>query len=169
MTSRPRGAKEFQRLLQAHAAEVGQLPQRVMHLVRVGVVCAMLDVARHSDGSHLFIVKGGAAMQLRLGICARATTDLDIVFAGQVEEWLTRFDMATAERTWNGFTIVRKAAPTQIDVSSAGYRPWRVPLQLRYEGRQFGSVSLEVAIDSAAADHQDLVEPDGIVLSAFEI
>ena len=43
MTERPKGAKEFQRLLQRHAAEIGQLPQRVMHLVRVGVVCAMLD------------------------------------------------------------------------------------------------------------------------------
>jgi hypothetical protein len=29
---------EFQRLLQRHAAEIGQLPQRVMRLVRVAVV-----------------------------------------------------------------------------------------------------------------------------------
>ncbi len=99
MTERPRGAKEFQRLLQRHAAEVGQLPQRVMHLVRVGVVCAMLDEVRHPDGGHLFIVKGGTEMQLRLGIRARARTDLDVVFAGQVEEWLARFDAATADRT----------------------------------------------------------------------
>lgn len=83
MMSRPRGAKQFQRLLQRHAVEIGQLPQRVMHLVRVGVVCAMLDDVRHGDGGHLFIVKGGTAMQLRLGIRARATTDLDVVFAGR--------------------------------------------------------------------------------------
>lgn len=169
MTERPRGAKEFQRLLQRHAAEIGQLPQRVMHLVRVGVVCAMLDEVRHPDGGHLFIVKGGTAMQLRLGVRARATTDLDVVFAGRVEEWLARFDAATVERTWNGFTVTRKAPPTQIEVNTEGYRPWRVPLQLRYEGREFGSVALEVAIDDAVAGHQDLIEPDGIALAAFEI
>ena len=169
MTGRPRGAKEFQRLLQRHAAEIGQLPQRVMHLVRVGVVCAMLDEVRHPDGGHLFIIKGGTAMQLRLGIRARATTDLDVVFAGYVGEWLSRFDEATADRAWNGFTIARKAAPTQIEVTTTGYRPWRVPLQLRYEGREFGSIALEVAIDDTAVGHQDLIEPDGIALAAFEI
>lgn len=169
MTDRPRGAKEFQRLLQRHAADIGQLPQRVMHLVRVGVVCAMLDDVRHPDGAHLFIVKGGTAMQLRLGIQARATTDLDVVFAGRVEEWLARFDAATVERTWEGFTVTRKAPPGQIDVITASYRPWRVPLQLRYEGREFGSVTLEVAVDDTTVKHQDLVEPDGIALAAFEI
>lgn len=169
MTDRPRGAKEFQRLLQRHAADIGQLPQRVMHLVRVGVVCAMLDEVRHDGGGHLFIVKGGTAMQLRLGIRARATTDLDVAFAGHVDEWLARFDEATAERTWNGFTVTRKSAPTQIEVTSAGYRPWRVSLQVRYEGREFGSISLEVAIDGAAGDHQELVAPEGIELAAFEI
>jgi Nucleotidyl transferase AbiEii toxin, Type IV TA system len=38
----------------------------------------MVDNVRHADGGHLFVVKGGTAMQLRLGIQARATTDLDV-------------------------------------------------------------------------------------------
>ena len=168
MGERPRGAREFQRLLQRHAAEIGQLPQRVMHLVRVGVVCAMLDDVRDDDG-HLFIVKGGTGMQLRLGIDARATTDLDVVFRGRVEDWLARFDAATVDTTWNGFTIARKSEPVQIEVVGLGYRPWRVPLQLRYEGREFGTTSLEVAIDPTTGAHHDLVEPDGIVLTAFGI
>lgn len=169
MPERPRGSKEFQRLLQRHAAETGQLPQRVMHLVRVGVVCAMLDDVRHDDGGHLFIVKGGIAMQLRLGIQARATTDLDVVFAGRVEDWLDRFDTATVDREWNGFTVTRKSEPTQIDVPGLGYQPWRVPLQIRYEGREFGSIALEVAVDGDAAEHHDLIAPDGIELAAFAI
>jgi Nucleotidyl transferase AbiEii toxin, Type IV TA system len=169
VTTRPTGAKQFQRLLQRHAAEIGHLPQRVMHLVRVGVVCAMLDDVRHPDGGHLFIVKGGTAMQLRLGIPARATTDLHIVFAGHVDQWLDRFDAATGDRAWNGFTVARKTAPTQIEVTAAGYRPWRVPLQIRYEGREFGSISLEVAVDGTAGAHTDLIEPEGIELAAFAI
>ena len=169
MTARPRGSKEFQRLLQRRAAEIGQLPQRVMHLVRVGVVCAMLDGVRHEDdGGHLFIVKGGTAMQLRLGIQARATTDLDVVFRGRVNEWLDRFDSAWADNSWNGFTIARKAEPVQIDVAAVGYRPWRVPLQIRYEGRDFGSLAFEAAIDETSAGHHELIKPKGIELSAFD-
>lgn len=169
MTARPRGAKEFQRLLQRHATEIGLLPQRVMHLVRVGVVCAMLDEVRHEDGAHLFIVKGGTAMQLRFGIAARATTDLDVVFRGRMEHWLDQFDEAFIDRTWNGFTVTRKTEPVQIDVPGLGYRPWRVPLQIRYEGRDFGSLAFEVAIDDVSAAHHDLVEPEGIELAVFAI
>jgi hypothetical protein len=69
------------------------------------------------------------------------------VFAGRVEDWLERFDAATADRRWNGFTATRKSEPVQIEVPGLGYRPWRVPVQIRYEGREFGSIAVEVAID----------------------
>ncbi len=169
MNGRPRGAKEFQRLLQRHAADIDQLPQRVMHLIRVGVVCAFLDDTRHDDGAHLFIVKGGTAMQLRFGITARATTDLDVVFRGRVDQWIDQLDRAFIDRTWNGFSVNRKNDPVQIDIPGAGYQPWRVPLQIRYEGRDFGSITFEVAIDNTPADRHELIEPDGIVLAVFAI
>jgi hypothetical protein len=158
MNDRPRGAKEFQRLLQRHAADIDQLPQRVMHLLRVGVVCAFLDDTRHDDGAHLFIVKGGTAMQLRFGITARATTDLDVVFRGRVDQWIDQLDQAFIDRTWNGFTINRKNDPVQIDIPSAGY-----------EGRDFGSITFEVAIDHTPTDQHELVQPDGIALAVFAI
>ncbi len=169
MNERPRSSKEFQRLLQRHADEIGQLPQRVMHLVRVAAVCALLDDVRHDDGGHLFIVKGGTAMQLRLGISARATTDLDVAFRGHFDDWLERFDAATADTTWSGFTVSRKSAPTPIDIPGLGYTPWRVPLQVRYEGREFGTIAFEVAIDETSARHHELVEPAGIALASFSI
>jgi Nucleotidyl transferase AbiEii toxin, Type IV TA system len=169
MTQRPRGANEFQRLLQRHAADMGQLPQRVMHLVRVGAVCALLDNVRHGDGGHLFIVKGGTAMQLRIGIEARATRDLDMVFRGRMESWLDQLDTAFDNQSWNGFTVARKSAPRQITLSTPGYHPWRVPLQLRYEGRDFGSVAFEISIDESTAAHYELVAPEGIELAHFAI
>ncbi|WP_291408061.1 nucleotidyl transferase AbiEii/AbiGii toxin family protein [Actinophytocola sp.] len=129
----------------------------------------MLDAVRHDDGGHLFIVKGGTAMQLRLGIRARATTDLDVIFRGRMNAWLERFDDATASHAWHGFTVERKAPPTEIDVPGLGYQPWRVALQIRYEGRDFGSTSLEVAIDEPTGAHHELVEPEGIVLAKFAI
>ncbi|MEZ5298467.1 MAG: nucleotidyl transferase AbiEii/AbiGii toxin family protein [Ilumatobacteraceae bacterium] len=44
-----------------------------------------------------------------------------------------------------------------------------MPLQIRYEGREFGSIALEVAVDDGAAEHHDLIAPDGIELAAFAI
>ena len=40
----------------------------------------MIDRIRDTEGGHLFVAKGGSAMQLRLGLTARATTDLDLLF-----------------------------------------------------------------------------------------
>jgi hypothetical protein len=54
-------------------------------------------------------------------------------------------------------------------MAGLGYRPWRVPLQVRYEGREFGSIAIEVAVDDAAGEHHDLIAPDGIELAAFAI
>jgi len=129
----------------------------------------MLDDVRNHDGSHLFIIKGGTAMQLRLGIHARATTDLDVVFRGHVEEWLSRFDAAITDRSWNGFTITRKSEPSPIEIHGLGYQPWRVPLQIRYEGRDFGSTALEVAIEETAIHNFELLQPEGIALAHFSI
>lgn len=40
-----------------------------------------------------------------------------------------------------------------------------MPLQIRYEGREFGSTSLEVAVDETSATHRELIEPAGIELA----
>ena len=167
MNQRPRGAKEFLRLVQTHAAHVDVAPQRILHLLRVGAICAMLNDVHHEDGGALFIVKGGTAMQLRLGIRARATTDLDLAFRGHAGRWLDQFDAATANATWNGFTVTRKGPPQQIQIPGLGYKPWRIPVQVRYEGREFGSTTIEVAIDEASAGHHQFIEPTGIELAVF--
>ena len=44
-----------------------------------------------------------------------------------------------------------------------------MPLQIRYEGREFGSIALEVTVDDATAEHHDLITSDGIELAAFAI
>ena len=125
MNERPRGANEFQRLLQRHAADIDQLPQRVMHLVRVGVVCASLDDVHHDDGAHLFILKGGTAMQLRFGITARATTDLDVVFRARVDQWIDQLDRASA--TNHGESHSRSATKAETSAASPSKSPSTPP------------------------------------------
>jgi Nucleotidyl transferase AbiEii toxin, Type IV TA system len=62
-----------------------------------------------------------------------------------------------------------KTEPKQIEVPGLGYRPWRVALQIRYEGTEFGTTSFEVAIDEQTGGHQDLIESGAIPLGHFSI
>lgn len=83
------------------------------------------------------------AMQVQLGISACATTDLDVAFRGHVDDWLERFDATTADTTRSGFTVTRRSELTTIDIPGLGCTPWRVPLQVRYDGRAFGTIAFE--------------------------
>ena len=76
-------------------------------------------------GGHRFVAKGGSAMQLRLGLTARATTDLDLLFRGNARAWLDHFDGALLEGAWNGFDAHRKNEPEEIKVPGMYFRPQR--------------------------------------------
>jgi hypothetical protein len=64
-------------------------------------------------------------MQLRLGIIARATTDLDLLFRGRAADWLEPFDAALLSGSWNGFEARRKNDPVEIAVEEVTYPPIR--------------------------------------------
>lgn len=105
-------------------------------------------------------------MQLRLGLTARATTDLDLLFCGDARTWLDNFDAALQEGSWNGFDGRRKNEPEPIKVPGMRYRPQRFDVQLQYAGKAFSSVRIELAIDSLPdAGRFELIE--GVDLGWF--
>jgi hypothetical protein len=117
MTNRrlPTNLQHFNRLLTEYEKqERGMTVRRARHAIGVVVICAMVDRVRDADGAHLFVAKGGSAMQLRLGMTARTTTDLDFLFRGGAHTWLDRFDVALREGPWNGFDAQRKTEPEEI-------------------------------------------------------
>lgn len=107
-------------------------------------------------------------MQMRLGLTARATTDLDFLFRGGASQWLDQFDEALLAGDWNGFEVRRKNLPTEIEVPGVLYKPWRVNVQLAYKGKSFSTVQVEIAMDSlSGVNRDDIVE--GVDLGWFGI
>jgi hypothetical protein len=90
----PHNVHVLQRWVGDLAREQGIAPGRVQRWISFMVVAAMLDHARDEDGDPLFLLKGGAAMELRLGLRARATKDYDTAYREATEGMLERLDTA---------------------------------------------------------------------------
>ena len=167
--SLPSNLQHFNRLLTEYSKAEGGMPvTRARHAIGVVVICSIVDRARTGDGGHLFIAKGGSAMQMRLGLTARATTDLDFLFRGGATQWLDRLDEALLAGPWNSFDVHRKNQPTEINVPGLRYKPWRMNLQLAYKGKAFSTVQVEIAMDPVSGvNRDDIVE--GIDLGWFGI
>jgi hypothetical protein len=61
---------------------------RVRRAVSFMLVALPLEHSLDGEGKPLFAVKGGVSMELRLGLRARTTKDLDAVFRGAFKGWL---------------------------------------------------------------------------------
>lgn len=85
-TRRPvpaRALSGLERWLGEWAAAEGVTAGRLRRFVAVAVVAAMVQRARDDQGRPLFLLKGGSDLELRLGLGARATRDLDAAFRGR--------------------------------------------------------------------------------------
>ncbi len=103
------------------------------------VVAGILDHARDENLDPLFVLKGGAAMELRLGLRARATKDFDATFRHAVLNMVDHLDVAL-RRGHGDFTATRtELAP----IAETGAQ--RVDIKLAYRGRSWATVQLEIA------------------------
>jgi len=135
----PGNVSHLQRLIGKHAADRGMPSVRLQRWLNTMIVTAVLDRVRDEAGKPIFLLKGGAAMELRLQLRARATSDYDAAFRTQTGEVIDRLDEALAH-PWHGFDLTRDA-PESIPNTQAV----RVRLRLRYKRRNWGSVKLEMA------------------------
>ncbi len=104
------------------------------------VITAVLDRVRDEHGEPIFLLKGGVAMELRLQLLARTTTDHDAAFRARAEEVIDKLDEALTH-PWNEFTITRDP-PERVPNTTTAIR---VRLRLSYKGRSWGNVKLELA------------------------
>ena len=94
------------------------------------MLCETLSEAAARGIIPIFFVKGGVAIELRLGLLARATRDLDIALCAPPNQLLPLFDSALASRSkklpvWR-FGMPAPAAP---NVAALGLRQ---PADLRF-------------------------------------
>jgi len=142
-----------------NAAAAESLPMgRVQRYVGVSVTVEILGKLADDAGPR-FLVKGGSALELRLGLSrSRTSKDLDGVFRGDFDDFFSAAQLALRSG-WAGFTG-RATEPEEILVPGMPVRPRRFAVKLEYHGRSFVTVPVEVAPDEAglAAEH-DPVQP----------
>ncbi len=108
-----------------------------------------------------FLVKGGVSMELRLGLGARSTQDVDFVFRGRTSELLDALQ-AAFERPYSGFEFRRKGEPEEIrDTGSK-----RLAFAVSFQGRGWQTLTAEIG--RPEADESDLV-PSAISLADFKL
>lgn len=117
-----------------------------------------LERPRDDDGPR-FLIKGGVSMELRLGVGARTTRDVDIVFRGRTDELLDALDDAF-EQSYSGFAFRRKGEP--IEIRDTGSR--RLSIQVSFQHKDWQTLTAEIA--RPEADETELV-PSAISLADF--
>ena len=121
------------------AHERGTTPARFRRLVGFSVLCETLAEAVAQGLIPLFFIKGGVAVELRLGLAARATRDLDVGLCAEPEQLLPVFDRALAVG-YGEFTLRRRGEARVLD---NGARALEVTMTLR--GRAWATVDVDLA------------------------
>jgi hypothetical protein len=148
----------LERLVAHYARLTGVAPGRVRRWISVMVLLGALDRSRQSDP--LFLLKGGVAMELRVGGGARATKDVDLVFFGEPEQLADALDRGL--EPYSVFSFERR----EIEGRGEGLFD-RVEVKLLFRGRSWGTLTLEVASpDSQATDSEEV---EAILIDEFGI
>lgn len=145
----PTQKAHLERLVAHYAQLTGLAPVRVRRWISVMVLLGALDRSRESDP--LFLLKGGVAIELRVGGGARATKDVDLVFFGDPERLGEILDEDLGE-PYSVFSFAR----TQVEARGDGLFH-QVDVKLLFRGRSWATLKLEVARpDSLATDGEEV-------------
>ena len=169
----PGDDKHLSRLLDiwARAEDSGDgqpvIAGRLRRLVGVLVIVGALDGLRDADSNERIGFKGGSALELRFGLQARASKDLDAAYRGELEEALALISSAL-ESGWNNFTGI---VTDQDEITRPGITPApvRVNIKLRYKGRSFITIPFEVS--GAEGNSMDAPErlPSAVSLAPVQL
>lgn len=145
----PTRKTHLEKLVAHYAQLTGVAPGRVRRWISVMVLLGALDRSRESDP--LFLLKGGVAIELRVGGGARATKDVDLVFFGDPERLAEALDQDLAE-PYSVFTFEREGVESRGDGLFQ-----RVDIKLLFRGRSWGALKLEVGSpDSQLTDAEEI-------------
>lgn len=136
----PTSERTLARYVTAYARRSDADVARVRRLISFMALAGTLRHAgRQEDGRPAFIVKGGAALELRLRDRARATRDLDLILNRDGVDPLAALEEVLAA-PYEGFTFRRKGEEHRM-VNGAV----RVKVQVSFHGREWGTVEVDVA------------------------
>ena len=119
-----------------------------------------------------WVVKGGMALEIRLGDRARSTRDLDLALRDVQGDGSTvrdlLIDCLSPDPEEDAFEF-RVGEPTTITLDEAGRPGWRFPVEARMAGRRFANVRLDVvARDDEVAKTQRIELPGVLDFAGLE-
>ena len=142
-------ARAIESWIQQAEKKVGIGAGRLGWIVASSVVISALQRSLFGDGEPRFLIKGGAYLELRLGLRARATKDVDTLFRGSFEELIDSLDAALSQ-PFEGITF-RRTNPMQINVPGKVNKPRRFDVILQIRGRTWRRITVEVSADEGQA------------------
>ena len=159
---RPLNLRHLQRVVSEAANAKGVIEPRLQRWISTMALLGALERA-NAEPNRGLLLKGGVAMELRLGMKARTTKDVDFVFHGPLDAPLEDLDEAIAE-PYSGFAFERGQPEPIRDTGS-----YRFDVKLYYgEKRQsWQTVQVEVSlaeIDSLESDEVPAIGIDDLGL-----
>jgi hypothetical protein len=135
---------------------------RLQHWISTMALLGALERANAGrEPTHGLLLKGGVAMELRLGIKARTTKDVDFVFHGPLDALIDDLDEALTE-PYSGFAFER-GEPTQIRDTDS----YRFDVKIYYGERRQSWQTLQVEASPAEIDPLESDEVPAIGISDF--
>lgn len=117
-------------------------PGRLSWQIASTIVVAALQRASDPELGTLFLLKGGAFLERRLSLTARATKDIDAMFRGEIDDFVEKLDEAIRE-PWGPFTLRRTEIET-IEAPARRVKPRRFNVIVEIKGRTFRRIQVEV-------------------------
>jgi hypothetical protein len=144
----PTNVQHLQKVVSEAAPAKGVIEPRLQHWISTMALLGALERANEGrEDPHLsMLLKGGVALELRLGIRARATKDVDFVFHGPLDALLEDLDEAFAE-PYSGFAFER-GEPKQIRDPDSH----RFDVKIYYGERRRSWQTLQVEVSPAEID-----------------
>lgn len=155
-------AESLNERIRVAAAREGIPPIRLRNRIAFQRVLARLSAA---EG---WVLKGGFGLEIRLGLGARATKDLDLLLrraaVGSALDVQDALDEALDADLGDDFAFAVRL-PKPVRAEEAEPSTWRVVLDVRYAGALFGATTIDVVVASgrtgddveALQVHADLV------------
>jgi hypothetical protein len=145
----PTSKRHLDSWIQQAQPKTGVAAGRLGWLVASSVVIAALQRARADDGHPRFLLKGGAYLEVSLGLRARATKDIDTLFRGDFTQFLDTLD-ETLRESWGTIELERTEIET-IQRARRVIKPVRFRVKLLMNGQTWRTIDVEVAPDEGNA------------------
>jgi hypothetical protein len=131
--------RALERRITNAAKERGTTAARLRRLVGFAVLCQTLSEAAARGIIPIFFVKGGVAIELRLGLLARATRDLDIGLCAPPNQLLPLFDSAL-DVGFGDFRLRRRGEARALENGAVA-----LEIAIAYLGRPWATVDVDLA------------------------